>query len=406
MSGEPVRFPNAAGQQLAGRLEMPAHGKPRAYALYAHCFTCGKDVRAAVDICRALCMQNIAVLRFDFTGLGESQGVFADTTLTSNISDLVQAAAFLEKHYQAPKILIGHSLGGTAVLEAAHQIPSCIAVATVAAPANPEHVAGLLGTARQVIEQQGEADVLLAGRKFRFKKAFLDDLKNQQWQQNIHALHKPLLIFHSPTDASVNISNAALIFTAALHPKSFVSLSGADHLLSRPQDSEYVGLLLAAWATKYLGELGVKPVASLAEEGEVLVHINRDHYRSDVYAGPHRLTADEPAAEGGADAGPSPYGYLTGALGACTAITLRMYADHKQWPLEGVNVRLRHDKVHARDCADCETKEGRIDKFQREIELRGELTAEQKQRLLEIADRCPVHQTLQSKVLIETRLKQ
>ncbi|MGA9854555.1 MAG: alpha/beta fold hydrolase [Gammaproteobacteria bacterium] len=406
MSVESVQFPNAAGQQLVGRIEMPAHGKPRAYALYAHCFTCGKDVRAAADIARALCMQGIAVLRFDFTGVGDSQGVFADTTISSNISDLVQAAAFLEKNYQAPKLLIGHSLGGTAVLEAAHQIPSCIVVATVAAPANPDHVAGLLGSARQVIEQQGEADVLLAGHKFHFKKAFLDDLKDQHWEQNIHALRKPLLIFHSPNDAVVDISNAGLIYAAALHPKSFISLSGADHLLSRPEDSEYVGLLLAAWATKYLGELGVKPSASLAEEGQVVVQINKDHYRTEVYAGVHHLLADEPKDVGGSDAGPSPYGYLTSALGACTAITLRMYADRKQWPLESVRVHLTHAKIHAQDCADCEIKEGRIDKFDREIELRGELSAEQTQRLLEIADKCPVHQTLHSEVLIETHLKQ
>ena len=405
MSGESVYFPNAAGQQLAGRLELPAHGRPRTYALYAHCFTCGKEVRAAVDICRALCMQGIATLRFDFTGLGESQGVFADTTLSTNISDLVQAAKFLEQHYQAPKILVGHSLGGTAALEAAHLIESCVAVATVAAPANPEHVAKLLGAARQAIEQQGEAEVMLAGRKFHFKKAFLDDLKNQHWQENIRALRKPLLIFHSPTDETVDISNAGLIFAAAVHPKSFVSLFGADHLLSRREDSEYVGLTLAAWASKYLGELGVQPAVSPAAEGEVVVHINREHYRADVYAGAHTLLADEPREAGGTDAGPSPYGYLTSALGACTAITLRMYADRKQWPLEAVSVRLTHDKIHAADCANCETKTGRIDKFEREIELHGALNAEQKQRLLEIADRCPVHQTLESEVVIDTRLK-
>jgi len=406
MSGIPVQFPNAAGQRLAGRIELPAYGKPHAYALYAHCFTCGKDVRAAVDIARALCMQGIAVLRFDFTGIGDSQGIFADTSLSNNISDLVQAAAFLKQNYQAPKILIGHSLGGTAVLEAAHLIPSCMAVATIAAPANPEHVADLLGSARQVIEQQGETQVLLAGRTFHFKKAFLDDLKNQQWQQNIHALRKPLLIFHSPTDTVVDISNASLIFAAALHPKSFISLSGADHLLTRPEDSEYVGLLLAAWATKYLGELGVKPSISLAEEGEVVVHINKDHFRTEVYAGMHTLLADEPKDVGGTDAGPSPYGYLTSALGACTAITLRMYADHKQWPLDSLNLRLTHEKIHAHACADCETKDVGIDKFKCEIELVGALSADQKQRLLEVADKCPVHQTLQAKALIETHLKQ
>ncbi len=385
---------------------MPAHGKPRAYALYAHCFTCGKDVRAAVDICRALCMRGIAVLRFDFTGLGESAGDFADTTFSSNISDLLCAAGFLEKHYQAPKILVGHSLGGTAVLEAAHQVPSCIAVATVAAPATPEHVARLLGPARAVIETRGEADVMLVGRKFHFKKAFLDDLVSQQWQQNIHALRKPLLIFHSPADTTVDISNASQIFTAALHPKSFVALSGADHLLTRREDSEYVGVMLAAWASKYLGELGVKSAASPAAEGEVVVHTGREHYRTDVYAGTHVLVADEPQNTGGGNTGPSPYGLLTGALGACTAITLRMYADRKQWPLEAVTVHLKHEKIHASDCASCETREGKLDRFEREIELLGDLDAEQQRRLLEIANKCPVHQTLRSsEVLIETYLK-
>jgi uncharacterized OsmC-like protein/alpha/beta superfamily hydrolase len=406
MSVEAVSFPNEAGQLLAGRLEMPAQGAPRAYALYAPCFTCGKDVRAAVDICRALCAQGIAVLRFDFTGLGESQGLFADTTLSSNISDLVQAAKYLEQNHQAPKILVGHSLGGTAVLEAAHLIPSCIAVATVAAPANPEHVANLLGAARPIIESRGEADVMLAGRKFHIKKAFLDDLKTQHWQENIHNLRKALLIFHSPTDATVDISNAGLIFAAARHPKSFVSLFGADHLLSRQEDSKYVGLLLAAWASKYLGELGVVPTVSPAAEGEVIASINREHYRTELYAGAHALVADEPPDAGGAGAGPSPYGYLTAALGACTAITLRMYADRKQWPLEAVRVRLTHDKIHANDCAECETSQAKIDRFTREIALQGALSPEQKQRLVEIADKCPVHRTLESEVRIETTLKQ
>jgi putative redox protein len=405
MSAQAVRFPNATGQQLAGRLEMPAHGNPRAFALYAHCFTCGKDVRAAFDIARALAMQGIATLRFDFTGIGESEGVFADTTFSTNVSDLLCAADFLAKEYAAPKILVGHSLGGTAVLEAANQIKSCVAVATVAAPSSPEHVARLLGSGRETLEKQGEADILLAGRKFHFKKAFLDDLSKHQCREYVRRLRKPLLIFHSPVDKTVDISNAAEIFGAALHPKSFITLNKADHLLSNQEDSEYVGLIIAAWATKYLGELNLKPAQSPAEEGEVIVHINREHYRADVFAGPHTMIADEPRDVGGTDAGPSPYGYLSGALGACTAITLRMYADRKNWPLESVSVRITHQKIHAEDCAGCETKTGRIDKFEREIELAGDLDPVQRQRLLEIADRCPVHQTLHSEVLIETHLK-
>jgi len=405
MAGIPVSFPNAKGEALAGRLELPANGAPRAYALYAHCFTCGKDVRAAVNISRALAREGIATLRFDFTGLGESQGDFADTTFSTNVSDLKQAAAFLGQAYAAPKILVGHSLGGAAVLEAARDIASCVAVATVAAPANPEHVAGLLGAARETIELEGEAEVTLVGRKFRFKKAFLDDLAHHPWRENIRTLRKALLVFHSPADATVNISNAADIFTAALHPKSFVSLNEADHLLTREEDSEYVGAILGAWASKYLGELGMKPLESPAAGGEVVVHIGEEHYRSDVYAGPHLLTADEPREAGGTDAGPDPYGLLTSALGACTAITLRMYADRKQWPLKGLRVHLTHDKIYAKDCADCGDRPGKLDSFEREIELEGDLSAEQRQRLLEIADKCPVHNTLTSTSRINTRLK-
>ncbi|HEX6549720.1 MAG TPA: bifunctional alpha/beta hydrolase/OsmC family protein [Gammaproteobacteria bacterium] len=406
MSGQVVRFPNASGQLLAGRLEMPAHRKPRAFALYAHCFTCGKDVRAAYDISRALAMQGIATLRFDFTGIGESEGGFADTTFSTNISDLLCAAEFLAKEYVPPKILVGHSLGGTAVLEAANQIQSCEAVVTIAAPASPEHVARLLGAGRQVLEQQGEADILLAGRKLHFKKSFLDDLPKHQCREYVRALRKPLLILHSPVDDTVDISNAGEIFAAARHPKSFIALNNADHLLTNPEDSEYVGVIIAAWATKYLGELHLQPPKSPAAEGEVIVQMNREHYRADVFAGPHAMIADEPLAAGGTDAGPSPYGYLSSALGACTAITLRMYADRKQWPLESVNVRIRHQKIHADDCLTCETKTGRLDRFEREIELGGSLDAEQRQRLLEIADKCPVHQTLHTEVIVETSLKE
>ena len=406
MPGTPVSFKNASGQTLAGRLDSPANGRPRAYALYASCFTCGKDVRAAVNIGRALAREGIATLRFDFAGLGESEGSFADTTFSTNVSDLKAAAAFLAANYEAPKILVGHSLGGAAVLAAAKDIPSSVAVATIAAPANPEHVAGLLGPARETIEEQGEADVILVGRKFHFKKAFLDDLPQHPWREYLHSMRKALLVFHSPVDQTVNISNAAEIFTAALHPKSFVSLNEADHLLTKETDSEYVGLILGAWASKYLGELGMQPLASPAMDGEVIAHIGEEHYRSDIYAGPHRLTADEPRDAGGTDTGPNPYGLLTAALGACTTITVRMYADRKQWPLKGLKVRLTHDKIYAKDCAECEQKEGKVDSFERVLELEGDLTPEQRQRLLEIADKCPVHNTLSHVSRISTRLKE
>jgi putative redox protein len=406
MPGIPVRFPNGSGQTLAGRLDLPPNGKPRAYALYAHCFTCGKDVRAAVNIGRALAREGIALLRFDFTGLGESQGDFADTTFSGNVADLKAAARFLAENYEAPKILVGHSLGGTAVLEAAADIPSSVAVATIGAPSDPEHVARLLGPARETIEEEGEAEVTLVGRKFRFKKAFLDDIKMRPWAANLRSMRKALLVFHSPADKTVDISNAAEIYGSALHPKSFISLNEADHLLTKETDSEYVGLILGAWASKYLGELGMQPLSSPASGGETVVRINEDHYRCDVYVGPHHLTGDEPRDSGGTDAGPDPYGLLTAALGACTAITLRMYADRKQLPLKGVSVRLTHNKAYAQDAAECaDGKQVKMDHFERELSLEGDLDQEQRKRLLEIADKCPVHNTLQSKSKIITRLK-
>jgi len=406
MPGIPVSFPNVNGQLLAGRLDFPANGRPRAYALYAHCFTCGKDVRSAVNIGRALAREGIATLRFDFTGLGESQGDFADTTFSGNVADLKAAAEFMAKNHEAPKILVGHSLGGTAVLEAAADIPSSVAVATIGAPSNPEHVARLLGPARETIETEGEAEVTLVGRKFRFKKAFLDDLTMHPLRTNLRALRKALLVFHSPADKTVDISNAGEIFGAALHPKSFISLNEADHLLSRETDSEYVGLILGAWASKYLGELGMQPLSSPASGGETVVRINEEHYRCDVYVGPHHLTADEPRDAGGTDAGPDPYGLLTAALGACTAITLRMYADRKQLPLKGVAVRLTHNKAYAEDAAECaDGKQVKMDHFERELSFEGDLSEEQRKSLLAIADKCPVHNTLQSKSKIITRFK-
>ena len=408
MPGIPVQFPNADREILAGRLDMPANGRPRAYALYAHCFTCGKDVRAAVNICRALAREGIATLRFDFTGLGESQGDFADSTFTKNVADLKAAATFLAANYEAPKILVGHSLGGAAVLAAAADIPSSVAVATIGAPANPEHVAGLLGAdALAAIEAQGEAEVTLVGRKFHFKKTFLDDLGSHPWRANLRSLRKALLVFHSPADKTVDISNAAEIFGAALHPKSFISLNEADHLLTRETDSEYVGLILGAWASKYLGELGMQPLSSPAVGGETLVRMGEDHYRCEIYVGPHHITGDEPRDSGGTDAGADPYGLLTAALGACTAITLRMYADRKALPMKGLSVRLTHDKSYAEDASACADGKQQVmmDVFTRELQLEGDLSEEQRQRLLEIANKCPVHNTLEHVSKVDTQLK-
>ena len=402
-----IHFPGADGGQLAARLE-PAQGTPRAYALFAHCFTCSKDSLAATRISRALAAAGIAVLRFDFTGLGGSAGDFSNTNFSSNIADLRAAADFLRENYAAPKILIGHSLGGAAVLAVAAQVPEAVAVATIAAPFNPDHVRGLLkpGTAAE-IEARGEADVVLDGRTFRIRKQFIDDIAGHNLQEGIAHLRKALIVFHGPRDTTVNIDNAAQIFLAARHPKSFVSLDDADHLLTRKADAAYVAAVLAAWASRYLGDTAhAESDAAATEPGTVTVQETRaGKFTQEIRAGTHVLHADEPAALGGNDTGPSPYDLLLASLGACTAMTLRAYAELKNLPLERVTVRLKHDKIYAQDCAECETREGRIDRIEREIELTGALDELQRAKLLEISAKCPVHRTLHSEVQIPTVLK-
>jgi uncharacterized OsmC-like protein/alpha-beta hydrolase superfamily lysophospholipase len=402
---EMIRFAGASGEGLAARLDRPS-GQPRAYALFAHCFTCSKDSLAATRISSSLAAQGIAVLRFDFTGLGGSSGDFANTNFSSNVADLLAAADFLGKNYAAPKILIGHSLGGAAVLAAAARVPEAVAVATIGAPYQPAHVRRLLEPATAEIEAKGEAEVALAGRKFRVKKQLLDDIASHNTHDAIAGLRKALLIFHGPRDTIVDIDNAAQIFMAAKHPKSFVSLDDADHLLTRKADAAYVAAVMAAWASRYLGDAAPAGDESAAEAGTVTVMETREgKFTQTIRSGKHVLRADEPETAGGLDTGPSPYDLLLAGLGACTSMTIRLYADLKQLPLEQVTVRLKHEKVHAQDCAECETKEGRIDRIEREIELQGALDAAQRAKLLEIANKCPVHRTLHSEVSIPTRLK-
>jgi len=400
-----IRFAGASGALLAARLELPA-AAPAAFALFAHCFTCSKESLAATRIAAALVAHGFGVLRFDFTGLGGSEGEFANTNFSSNAADLVAAAAWLREHHAAPAILVGHSLGGAAVLAAASQIPESVAIATIGTPFDPAHVRRLLAPALAEIEQAGEAEVRLAGRSFRIRKQFLDDLAGQAPIERIASLRKALLVFHSPRDTTVSIDNAAQIFMAAKHPKSFVSLDNADHLLTRKEDAVYVAAVLSAWASRYIGSASASAApGGVAERDEVTVAETRaGRLAQMVSVGPHRLHADEPVSHGGNDTGPSPYDLLLAALGACTSMTLRLYADQKQWPLERVVVKLRHDKIHAADCAECETRDGRVDRIEREIEITGPLDAAQRQRLLEIASKCPVHRTLHSEVVIPTRL--
>jgi uncharacterized OsmC-like protein/alpha/beta superfamily hydrolase len=404
MPMERFQFTGSEGQLLAAALDLPER-EPIAYALFAHCFTCGKDVLAARRIATELASKGIAVLRFDFTGLGSSEGDFANSTFSSNVADLVLAAGHLRQTHKAPAILIGHSLGGAAILAAAERIPDAKAVVTIAAPSDPAHVTHFFKDKVEDIRTQGEVEVSLAGRPFNIKREFLDDIAEHNLMTQVTQLHKALLVMHSPTDDTVGIDNATRIFVAARHPKSFVSLSGADHLLAKKSDGVYAADLIAAWVTRYLDPVATEQAAaSSAAPRQVVVRETRDSkYQNAVIVGPHHLFADEPAAVGGADTGPGPYDYVLAGLGACTSITMRMYADRKSLPLDRVTVTLSHSKIHADDCAECETKVGMLDQFDRVIAMEGALDAEQRKRLMEIADKCPVHRTLESEIHIVTK---
>lgn len=404
-NSEKITFEGAQGQELAGRFDLP-QGKPRGVALFAHCFTCSKDTLAAARISSAIAARGFAVLRFDFTGLGGSQGDFANTNFSSNVEDLVAAANYLRETRGAPEILIGHSLGGTAMLRAASQIPEAVCVATVGAPFDPAHLSHLFSDRIEDIEREGSAEVSIGGRPFTVRKSFIEDVKAQRLTEAIGNLRRPLLIFHAPLDQTVGIENAGEIFAAAKHPKSFVSLDTADHLLSKRRDAAYVGDVIAAWAARYLddAESAAQPLDE-CETGQVcVVETGQGRLAQTINAGGHVLSADEPASLGGTDTGPTPYDLLLASLGACTSMTLRMYAARKRWPLEKVRVRLRHEKIHSDDCEDCETTNARIDRIERSVEMTGALTAEQRGRLLEIADKCPIHRTLHAEVLVETSL--
>ncbi|MEJ2171482.1 MAG: alpha/beta fold hydrolase [Woeseiaceae bacterium] len=397
-----VQFPNAAGQMLSGILDLPA-AAPHAYALFAHCFTCSKNLRAANSISRAMTDAGLGVLRFDFTGLGQSEGEFADSNFSGNVSDLLAAASFLGSHYAPPAILVGHSLGGTAVLQAAAHLPEAVAVATIGAPAEPAHVMALFTNAEAELRQEGVAEVDIGGRPFMIKKQLIDDLERQNLTATIGALRKALLILHAPLDDIVDIENAGQLFAAAKHPKSFISLDKADHLLSRSEDSMYVGHVLAAWATRYL-PVAPGPAAD-TPEGVVVASNSEDSFRTDIQVGKHLLVADEPADFGGSDLGPSPYGLLSAALAACTTMTLRLYARHKKLDLQQITARVSHRKIHVEACEDCESDTGNVDELRRRISLVGNLSDEERQRLLQIADKCPVHRSLHGEIKIRSALE-
>lgn len=401
-------FHNAQGESLSGLLEIPS-GAIKSYALFAHCFTCSKDNPAAARIALALADRGIAVLRFDFTGLGNSQGDFSNTNFSSNLQDLLAAARYLEQHYAAPALLIGHSLGGAAVLAVAQDLPQVNAVITIGAPATAAHVKHLFADSYRELQNQPSVQVELAGRSFKIQRQFIDDLEKYNSVAHIGMLKKALLIFHSPVDDVVSIDEAGRIFTAAKHPKSFVSLDHTDHMLSNPEDSHYVAEVLSAWASRYLKAepIPVKTDGALrptVEPGSVIVRECDKKFTREILTPHHRLISDEPIALGGADLGFNPYELLLAALGSCTSMTLRMYANHKQIDLQDIVVELHHSRVHAEDCTGCEKQKTQIDVITRTIQLHGNLSDQQRARLLEIANQCPVHKTLQNKIRIDTNL--
>lgn len=394
-----VEFPSQ-GQHLAGLLETPDQ-TIRAYVLFAHCFTCGKDVAAASRISRFLVQHGFAVFRFDFTGLGNSDGDFANTNFSSNTEDLLSAARFLEQEYEAPKLLIGHSLGGAAVLAMAAQLPKVKAVVTIGAPYEASHVIHNFDAHLDSIEQNGSAKVSLGTREFTIKKQFLDDLRNQT-TDHIKQLDKALLVLHSPIDLTVDISDAEKIYKAAKHPKSFVSLDTADHLLSKSADSEYVAQTISGWASRYIPipEITIPTIT----KGHVLVAEVDHKFQQEVFSDHHHWFADEPTQLGGKNSGPDPYEHLLAALGTCTAMTIRMYADHKKIPLEHVEVSLSHERNYVDDAGSVSEQDTKIESLIRKVQLIGQLSDVEKNRLMEIADRCPVHRTLHNNPQVLTTL--
>lgn len=401
MPSKKVEFINANGYKLSARLETPLTKTPDAYAVFAHVFTGSKSLSATRHISRALTLNGIAVLRFDFTGLGESEGDFSDTNFSSNVEDLLAASKFLSDNYEAPKIMIGHSLGGAASVFAASKLESIQAVATVGTPSEPEHVTHLLESKIEDIERTGLANVNIGGQVFTIKKQFLDDLRGKDMYEIVKNLNKAILVLHSPQDRVVGIENAAKIYKTAMHPKSFVTLNNADHMLTNKNDAFYVGNMIATWAKRYV-DLPTK--SKLKTHKQVVAMLDNDGFTTDIMAGRHGLIADESEDVGGNDFGPSPYELLNSSLAACTAMTLQMYARRKKWDLQEVKVHLSFDRSYRDDCEHCDEKDRRLETFDREIEIKGDLDQTQVNRLMEIADRCPIHRTLQASAEITTKM--
>lgn len=401
MSTSKITFKNKEGHDLKGSIELPENTIPHNFVLFAHCFTCNKNFLAVKNISQALIAKGFGVLRFDFTGLGESEGSFEDSNFSGNVEDLICAASYLEDKYKAPSLLIGHSLGGAAVLFASTMLDSVTAVATIGAPSHIGHVKNLLKNDVETIKNKGVAEVNIGGRNFSIKKQFLDDLENNDLPDIISKLKKSLLILHSPQDTIVEIKNAEEIYVAAKHPKSFISLDGADHLLSKKIDSSYVGEVIGTWANRYLH---IPEEPTLKTNLDVVAYLGPKGFTTQIKAGKHTLIADEPEHVGGNDFGPNPYEFVSAGLAACTSMTIQMYAKRKGWVVDFVETHVHYGKEHALDCEKCEEEGTKIDTFKREVTLKGDLDTKQRKRLMEIANKCPVHKTLHSETQIITSL--
>lgn len=402
MKKENVRFKNREGIELSAYIYHPLDQQPRFFALFAHCFTCDKNLKAIQNICNTLSQMGVAVMSLDFTGLGNSKGEFENTDFSSNIGDLIDASEFLTKGYQAPSLLIGHSFGGAAAIFASQSLSGIKALVTIGSPSDPNHIAHLFDDHLESIEKKGSSRVNIGGRSFNINHAFIQDLRQKDLGSCLSKLRKPILILHSPQDLIVDIRHAAALYEKAFHPKSFISLDGADHLLSNPTDSEYVGEMISSWSKKYIPTL---TVPNDTKGHAVKVRLAGQGYTSEVKTPYHHLLADEPEEVGGDNLGPTPYDLLMASLGTCTAMTLQMYAQRKKWRLEEINVYLDHDKVHQKDSDNVDDTNAKVSRFTRSLEITGEVDESQRKRLLEIANKCPIHRTLQEQISIETRFK-
>lgn len=404
MRNKKLEIKNSKGYKLNARLELPANQKPSYYAIFAHCFTCSSSLKAVRNISKTLTANGFGVVRFDFTGLGRSEGSFAESHIGANISDLNDVHSYMTKHYEAPSLLVGHSLGGAAAIIAGSMIGDIKAIATVGTPSSVEHTTRLFSHLPEEIVDKGEINVNIGGRPFVINKEFVDNFSKTNLLETVEKLRKPLLIMHGPFDRMVGIENAQELFVHAKHPKSFVSLDKADHLLTQEEDSRYAGQVIGSWVKRYLAP---KENRMLEPKGEQLVghlDLENDNFTTSIQTAKHSLIADEPEKVGGDDFGPSPYELLNASLAACTAMTLKMYANRKKWDLKEVYVYLSHSKQHVSDMNDDQTNSSYLDVLTKKLSFEGDLTEEQKMRLKEIASRCPVHRTLEADIKIETTL--